>query len=119
MFVKRIVATGIATLFISACGGAVEEEQAPQELASTEQAIIWACNGGSSWTRYWYSDSSRTNEVGREDCYCDGSLYAYGTTRGYYSQVSGPSCTGGGGGGGGSGGGCRTTNNIIYPPPEC
>lgn len=101
MFVKRVAAAGIAALFISACGGELAEEKAPEALDNTEQAIIWACTGGSTWTRYWYSNSSKTVEVGREDCYCDGTVYEYGTTSGYYSQVAGYSCSGGGGGGGG------------------
>ncbi len=91
MFMKTVAKAGIAALFLIGCGGVVEEE-APEALGTTEQELIWACKGTSTWTRYWYSNSSKTNEVGREDCECDGTVYKYGTTSGYYSQQAGYTC---------------------------
>ncbi len=76
MFTKRVAAAGLAALFLSACGAELAEESAPEATGTAEQAIIWACTGGNTWTRYWYSNSSRTNEVGREDCYCEGWVYS-------------------------------------------
>lgn len=122
MSMKVAVLIGAGALLITGCGGALESA-APQ-LSASEQALLWACTGANTWTRYWYSDSSQTNEVGREDCYCDGSVMKYGTTSGYYAQVAGTTC-GGGGGGGGSGGclGALASPHLAvlpnYPPPIC
>jgi hypothetical protein len=92
MFMKTVAKAGIAALFLIGCGGVVETEETLETPGTTEQQLLWACRGTSTWTRYWYSDSSKTNEVGREDCECDGTVYKYGTTRGYYSQMAGYTC---------------------------
>ncbi len=117
MRMKTVAKAGVLALLMSGCGGVVEEG-APESLDNTEQALIWDCSGDSTWTRRWYTDSSLTQEVGREDCECDGHVYTYGTTSGIYRQQLGYSCggSGGGGGGGGGGGECRTANpNYVAP----
>lgn len=114
--INRILGTVVLAVLVSSCA----LEGAPETTASTEQGLIWACDGTNDWTRYW-----RVNgvEVGREDCDCSGFITSHGTITGVYSQVLEHICTTGGGGGGGGGGGCRvaaptqgSTNNV---PPSC
>jgi hypothetical protein len=127
MVAKSVVKACIAALLLGGCGGSVVEGVVPETTATVEQALLWACTGTDTWTRYWYSDYQRTQEKGREDCNCDGTITRYGQTGGYYSQVGGSSCSGGGGGGGG-GGGCLAPSpapstgpsaSNYPPPPEC
>ena len=89
MFLKTVAKVGLAALLLGGCGGPVEME-APEALNQSEQALLWACTGSNTWTRYWRNTSGV--EVGREDCECDGTVYSHGTTSGRYSQTAGYSC---------------------------
>ncbi|MBN8465389.1 hypothetical protein JYJ95_02625 [Corallococcus exiguus] len=85
MSMKRVVFAGVAALFVSACGGApADEASVGGELESQEQGIIYPCDGTMSWTRWWYSDYTKTVEVGRDTCECDGSWTASGVHGRYY-----------------------------------
>ncbi|WP_141332907.1 hypothetical protein [Myxococcus sp. AB025B] len=76
----------VVALVLSGCGGA-PEQQPPSEtetLESSEQGLIWACDGRRSFNRYWTVNGV---EVGREYCDCDGTLTEFGTLSGRYSQT--------------------------------
>ncbi|MCP3103381.1 hypothetical protein LZ198_31310 [Myxococcus sp. K15C18031901] len=73
----------VVTMALMGCGGAPEQEAAPEDVQSAEQSIIWACDGTREFDRIW---SRNGVEVGRESCYCDGSTYAAGTLSGSYTQ---------------------------------
>jgi len=77
------VLCGVAVSVLAACGGAGPQEAGAEEVQSTEQAIIWACDGTRDFDRIWKQNGV---EVGRESCYCDGTLLTYGTLRGSYTQ---------------------------------
>jgi hypothetical protein len=115
---KKLVGVCVA-LFMSACG--VDVIDKPEATSSTEQAILFACDGSTIWTRYWYQSGV---EVGREDCDCNGIVTPHGVLSGQYTQVVGPSCGGGGGGGGGGGDGCFTGDkpgeaSSSFVAPTC
>jgi hypothetical protein len=85
MFKMRAALACVAALSLSACGGGVEMEEAVPETAveSVEQPLIYACDGSREFIRRWYTNGV---ETGREECYCDGSLYEFGTIGGRYTQ---------------------------------
>jgi hypothetical protein len=90
---KRPVIACVAALLISGCGVDVQMDPAdPESLSTQQQPIIWECASSTDyWVRYWYTDSSRSYETGRE--YCCGGLYeklgTYGNS--YVGQVLTPS----------------------------
>jgi hypothetical protein len=83
MSMKRVVFAGVAALFVSACGGAPADES-PREPSSQEQGIVFPCDGTVSHVRSFYSDFSKTVEVGRDTCDCDGSWGLIGRRTAYY-----------------------------------
>jgi hypothetical protein len=86
---KHVLGAVIASLCLTACGGAPSEEADPA-VSSQEQAVekAWKpCTGREMFSRYFYSDAAQTNMVGRFDCSCDGSTYSFGTTSSYYEHV--------------------------------
>lgn len=86
MWTRSLAAVWMTVAF----AGCVVETDEP-DVGSAEQEIIFACNPGSNFIRYWKVNNV---EVGREECLCSGELLRYGETRGTYSQVVGPSCSG-------------------------
>lgn len=84
MFAKRAALVCLAALSLVGCGGPVEESAPEATLDSVEQPLIYACDGRSAFTRYWYQGGV---ETGREYCECDGSLTQYGQVGGTYKQV--------------------------------
>lgn len=84
---KRLAlgATVVMSLFLGACGVEQPEAEEPQ-LGTSEDALIPACTPTSSFSIYWYSDSARTIEVGRDDCDC-GVETPHGTHGRYYKVV--------------------------------
>ncbi|RYZ39228.1 MAG: hypothetical protein EOO71_20855 [Myxococcaceae bacterium] len=86
MLMKHSLGVCIATLLVTACGGPVsEEEVAGAAPVSQEQDIIRVptCKKGDGWIRRYYSDAAKTHEVGRDDCNCNGTFYAFGVRDDY------------------------------------
>lgn len=81
--IMRAAVACVAALVISGCG--VENEAVgPEAVGTAEQAIIWECSKYTDhWVRYWYTDTSRTYETGREYCTC-GVYEKYGSNGAYY-----------------------------------
>ena len=75
----------VVALVLSGCGGGMEmEESAPETtIETTEQSLLYACDGRRAFNRYWFQNGV---EVGREYCDCDGTLTKFGTTQGRYTQ---------------------------------
>lgn len=57
------------------------------EVGATEQPIIWLRETTDQWTRTWYTDLSKTTQVGAETC-GNGLLTRTGTRLGDYTQAS-------------------------------
>ena len=112
----------LAGLFLVVVTSACFNDVPSEETATTEQSILWACDGTNTWIRRWYHNGV---EQGREDCYCDGTVIQYGQIGGTYQQQWLSSCRAGGGGGGGGGSGCLAHEpalgvlTALYPPPTC
>ncbi|MGZ3460327.1 MAG: hypothetical protein ACXU86_17710 [Archangium sp.] len=86
---KRAALVCLAALSLVGCGGPVEESAREATIDSVKQPLIYACDGSFSFTRYWYQNGV---EVGREECYCDGTLAQVGELTGTYKQVVGAYC---------------------------
>ncbi len=68
------------------CGGTeVEETVSETELSSREDSIIYPCDGTQMWTYTYYSNSSKTTQVGDWRCDCDGTTRSWGTKTSYYT----------------------------------
>ena len=83
MFKTYAMLSCAAALLLGGCGGAPMEESSPENLHSTEQSLIWACDGSREFERIWTRNGV---EVGRELCFCNGRILVHGTLMGAYSQ---------------------------------
>lgn len=98
MLMKHVLGACIAALLVTACGGAPTGEDvlepASEAAAPEVTAQAWRlCNGRSISTRYFYSDSSMTTIIGRQNCGCTtGGGERYGSTSGYYEDVVFSTC---------------------------
>ena len=110
MIIRSLFGACVAML-IGACG-VVDSSEPAAAVSTTEQGILFQCDGSATWTRYWYTNNV---EVGRDDCDCTGIVTPHGTHGSTYTQVTGVSC-------GGGGGGCAVTtksggtSNFVQPP---
>ncbi|MFY2558068.1 hypothetical protein ACN469_10590 [Corallococcus terminator] len=85
MFKQPVKLACVVALVLSGCGGAPEAQSVEEAevIESTEQALIWACDGTRAFNRYWYVNNV---EVGREYCDCPDILNKFGEQRGRYTQ---------------------------------
>ena len=85
---KRFTLGGtiVMSLLLSACGVESAPQAEESQPGTVEEALIPACNANSSFSLYWYSDSAKTKEVGRDDCDC-GVATPHGTHGPYYKAV--------------------------------
>ncbi|MCP3166399.1 hypothetical protein [Myxococcus qinghaiensis] len=85
MFKQSVKLVCAVALVLGGCGGAPEQlaVEETEVIESTEQALIWACDGTRAFNRYWYVNNV---EVGREYCDCPSSLNQFGEQRGRYTQ---------------------------------
>jgi hypothetical protein len=86
-FIKSGVVAG--ALLLAACGGEAPVDE--QELSSeeVEQASAPAsCNGINLTQITYFSDATKTVEVGRRDCLCNGSAIVGGRTSPYRTVMT-------------------------------
>lgn len=86
MFKQPAKLACVVALVLSGCGGGAQGDMAgPEEaLTSSEQNLLYACDGRRSFHRYWYENNV---EIGWEYCECDGTLHQTGVVnQGRYTQ---------------------------------
>ncbi|ATB33655.1 hypothetical protein [Melittangium boletus] len=70
---------GVA-LLAAGCGAPVENPETETAPLSTREDALPACNG-EAYERAFYSDASKTNQVGGWECWCgSSSAYIWGRT---------------------------------------
>jgi hypothetical protein len=79
-------------LLAAGCGAPVETEaNEPQDLSTREDALP-ACNG-EAYERAFYSDATKTKQVGGWECSCgQSSAYIWGKTTAYSEYLYSSSC---------------------------
>ncbi|RKG84092.1 hypothetical protein D7V88_22675 [Corallococcus terminator] len=80
-------------MLLAACGGTESSPGQDTAVDQVEQAIApISCGVDPNRSVTYYSNSSKTVEVGRRDCRCDGKEINLGQKTPYWTYVSDPHC---------------------------
>ncbi|RYZ34763.1 MAG: hypothetical protein EOO71_38015 [Myxococcaceae bacterium] len=80
-------------LLLAACGGAESVAGQEPEVETVEQAILpLSCSVEPNLYVTYYSNASKTVEVGWRGCACDGTTLLEGTKTPYWSSIKLSNC---------------------------
>ncbi|MFY2558082.1 hypothetical protein ACN469_10660 [Corallococcus terminator] len=79
----------VGAMLLAACGGEAVVDEQERSVDAVEQASIPAsCNGINLTKITCFSDATKTVEVGRRDCLCNGTAIVGGRTSPYRTTMS-------------------------------
>ncbi|MBJ6759456.1 hypothetical protein JGU66_01695 [Myxococcaceae bacterium JPH2] len=87
---KQIMGGCIVVGLLAGCGGAAVEEPTDSSSIGARQDAVAYCSG--DFKIVYYSDASKTVEVGSTTCYCHAPVIVRGHQTPYWSELYNESC---------------------------